>query len=284
MSDMRYVVAVSGGVDSVVLLDMLARDTSCDLVVAHFDHGIRPDSAADARFVAGLAERYGVPHVSRREALGVAASEALARTRRYAFLQAVAAEHNAQVVTAHHLDDLVETIVINLHRGTGWRGLAVLNRPDITRPLLNRTKRELYEYAVTHRLEWVEDETNQEQAYLRNQVRRRLNLSKTTKRRLSELRAAQCHVAAELDAETSRLLPDEGPWPRSLFIMVPDDAAHELLRYVLKQATGTPALTRPQLSRLLLAIKTARRGSTIEPGDGIAVRFTHTHFIVNRSR
>ena len=79
----RYIVAVSGGVDSVALLDMLARLSDHELIVAHFDHGIRSDSAEDALFVSGLAEQYGLPFEMRREELGSNASEDLARTRRY---------------------------------------------------------------------------------------------------------------------------------------------------------------------------------------------------------
>ena len=78
---MKYLVAVSGGVDSVVLLDMLSG-TDHALIVAHVDHGIREDSAADARFVAGLAKRYGLPFVSTELGLGVQASEEQARNGR----------------------------------------------------------------------------------------------------------------------------------------------------------------------------------------------------------
>ena len=76
---MKYVLAISGGVDSVVLLDMMSQ-LNKDIVVAHFDHGIREDSAADARFVEALANRYGVEFIVERVELGVTASEDLARS------------------------------------------------------------------------------------------------------------------------------------------------------------------------------------------------------------
>ncbi|MFZ1301261.1 MAG: ATP-binding protein, partial [Candidatus Microsaccharimonas sp.] len=91
-----YIVAVSGGVDSVVLLDMLARASSRlpspgpQYIVAHFDHGIRDDSRDDAQFVKHLAETYGLVYESERVELGVGASEELARTKRYEFLRGVA--------------------------------------------------------------------------------------------------------------------------------------------------------------------------------------------------
>src|SRR5690606_15740277 len=121
----------SGGVDSVVLLDILARSDRYDLTVAHFDHGMRPDSAADARFVEGLAAQYGLDFIGKREELGVQASEDRARSARYDFLFAEAKKRSAVVATAHHLDDVVESIAINIVRGTGWRGVAVLARAGV---------------------------------------------------------------------------------------------------------------------------------------------------------
>ena len=144
---MQYILAVSGGVDSVVLLDMVARRRPGPLLVAHFDHGIRPTSAEDAKFVGQLAAQYQLPYISQREALGRSASEATARYHRYAFLHQLAAQYGGTLMTAHHLDDVVETIALNLQRGTRWRGLAGLSDPRISRPLIGRTKQQLYTYA-----------------------------------------------------------------------------------------------------------------------------------------
>src|SRR5690606_16183672 len=109
---MKYLVAVSGGIDSVVLLDKLASEGTHELVVAHFDHGIRKESFLDAQFVERLSKKYGVPFETRREELGKYASEELARERRYAFLREMAAKHDATIVTAHHMNDIAETIAI----------------------------------------------------------------------------------------------------------------------------------------------------------------------------
>ena len=97
---MNYIVAVSGGVDSVVLLDMLSK-TQHKLIVAHVDHGIRgEESTADARFVAALARRYQLPFVSTELHLGAHASEETAREKRYEFLFGEAEKYRAVVVTA----------------------------------------------------------------------------------------------------------------------------------------------------------------------------------------
>src|SRR4051812_4288271 len=99
----KYVVAVSGGIDSVVLLDLLCANPALQLVVAHFDHGIREDSAEDAAFVAALATLQGLEFVTGTAQLGAAASEDTARKARYEFLENVRARHGAAgVVTAHH--------------------------------------------------------------------------------------------------------------------------------------------------------------------------------------
>ncbi len=280
---MRYVVAVSGGIDSVVLLDMLAREGAHQLTVAHFDHGIRPDSAADARFVEGLAKKYDLPFVTRREELGANASEALARDRRYAFLKETAADLLAQIATAHHADDVVETVAINLLRGTGWRGLAVLNAKGVTRPLLRKTKSEIRDYALDHRLEWVEDSTNSSDKYLRNRVRRQVtkNLTLDNKKAICELRDKQLITNYEMTRQADMLV-GHGEQPRYFFITIPSDVAAELLRMVIVKETKA-TVQRPQLDRAILAIKTARPGTTYEIGDGIALVFKVSTFVVKTS-
>src|SRR5579884_3654782 len=107
-----YVVAVSGGVDSVVLLDLLTKNHNLKLTVAHFDHGKRKDSASDRHFVQKLAEKHGLSFVYAEGRLGLGASEAAARKARYKFLQQVRESAEARaVVTAHHQDDLLETAI-----------------------------------------------------------------------------------------------------------------------------------------------------------------------------
>src|SRR5690606_5271626 len=99
----KYVVAVSGGVDSMVLLDLLRQKPKLELIVAHFDHGIRPDSAEDRKLVQRVAKHYDLPFVYAEGKLGPKASEALAREARYAFLRRVQAEQGAEaIITAHH--------------------------------------------------------------------------------------------------------------------------------------------------------------------------------------
>jgi tRNA(Ile)-lysidine synthase len=277
----RYLVAVSGGVDSVVLLDKLVRAGSRELIVAHFDHGIRSDSAADARFVQGLAVHYQLPFVTKREALGEKAGEEAARKRRYAFLRYQAEKHGATIVTAHHQDDVVESIAINLVRGTGWRGLAVLGAEDIIRPLLPFSKIQLREYALAKRLEWVEDSTNASAKYLRNRIRRQLQqyLPNVQKQAVIARWQRQLKLKKQIAGEIESFTSKSGQYSRYLLTMVDPLVAIELLRALVAAKTGvTPA--RPQTVRALLAVKTARPGSTFEIGGGTKLQFTSRTFIV----
>ncbi len=291
---MKYLVAVSGGVDSVVLLDMLIKDWHLaegtrrkpsfsgrdefwnsfpkrnggqrpPVIVAHFDHGIRDDSASDAEFVAGLAKKYNVPFETKREVLGKDASEELARERRYTFLRDAAKKHKAVVVTAHHMNDIAETIAINVARGTGWRGVAVL-ASDAYRPLLSMTKKELLAYAKKNKLEWREDSTNASDAYLRNRLRRKLT-DEDAVLQLAALRARQVELRDAIDKEVSdALAKGESAHSRYFLTHIPATAATELLRGLAICEMGYSP-TRPQLERALLAIKTARPGTKFPFGD-----------------
>lgn len=277
----KYVVAVSGGIDSVVLLDMLVRDKTHNLVVAHFDHGIRDDSSDDARFVEGLARRYGLPFYTKREELGKDASESIARARRYAFLSDIAREHQGTIVTAHHADDIIETIAINLTRGTGWRGLAVLNRAEIERPLLSLTKHEIRMYALANRLEWVEDSTNQTDLYLRNRLRLRIARELTSAKRhvVTELWKRQRELRSEISSELAAFVKDNATYDRYFFIQVDVVVATEVLRHLVQHHSGL-APTRPQADRALIAIKTAKPGASFQIGGAVTLRFTERSLIV----
>lgn len=276
----RLVVAVSGGIDSVVLLDTLAKDAAYHLVIAHFDHGIRPESDADARFVAGLAAMHELPFELKREELGKNASEELARTRRYGFLREIATKHQATIATAHHADDVIETIAINIHRGTGWRGLTVLDNPNIVRPLLDIRKQDIRDYALVNRLEWVEDETNRSDTYLRNQLRFCLNaqLPLGLRERLMTLWQEQCRRKQAIAREIKAVLTDDTFDSRYFFTHIDSQVALELLRSVLLMKNQS--LTRPQRQRLLHAIKTARAGNVYQAGSGVTIRFSTTKFVV----
>lgn len=274
---MNRIVAVSGGVDSVVLLDILARGND-NLIVAHVDHGIRDDSTDDARFVAALAKQYKLPFLSTKLALGSHASEDTARQARYAFLNSLAKEHNAEIFTAHHQDDLVESIAINLTRGTGWRGLCVLNRNGVYRPLLGWSKRRIYEYALNRKLEWVEDSTNGSTRYLRNRLRfKTKQLSTENIASLARRRTQQLITSREIDRQVAAIL-ERIAGSRHFYTMVNEEVAVEILRAEISRYTIRP--TAPDARRLLYAIKSTKPGGIVDISKHVRLRLTSTDFIV----
>ena len=275
---MKYVVAVSGGVDSVVLLDMLVKEYGpASLVVAHFDHGIRAHSSDDAIFVQRLAGVYGCTYVSERVELGDEASEQLAREYRYAFLDKVTRMYPGTILaTAHHLDDLVETVALQLIRGTGWRGLTPFGAPGVERPLLSLEKEDILLYAEEHGLEWREDETNTSMKYARNRIRPQVaRLPLDVKRQIHALYSAQWGVRMAVRREAEQLAGREGSCGRHVIIMATPSVRRELLRYVTRGR-----LTRPQLDRLAIAVCVARANTVFQAGSGVKVHFTTRTFEV----
>ena len=271
---MSIIAAVSGGVDSVVLLDQLvARYGSKNVIVAHFDHGIRQESSSDARFVQTLAAQYGCDFALGKGSLGANASEAKAREARYKFLYKLADKYEASIATGHHLDDLVETVALNIKRGTGWRGLSPFGQ-DLLRPLLRISRDEVVKYAKLKKLTWVEDKTNQSDLYARNRVRP-LVYAMTMDEKLQIL--ALFESQWEIRYEVERLASDigAGPYSRYQIIMSPQDVRREYLRYITRAL-----LTRPQLDRMAHEICVAGHGKSFDAGSGVKVHFTTRTFTV----
>ncbi len=185
---MNILVAVSGGVDSVVLLNLLAKkklekftnhqlpSTNYDLTIVHFNHAIHAKSDAHEKFVKKLAEKYELEFFSEK-AKKKLKSEAEAREARYRFLQNVAKKVDADLIAlAHHAGDQAETILFNLIRGSGITGLGGMREVSgkLWRPLLQTPKEKILTYAKHAKLKWVEDPTNLETKYSRNFLRKEI--------------------------------------------------------------------------------------------------------------
>jgi tRNA(Ile)-lysidine synthase len=183
-----YLVAVSGGRDSVALLHWLLAQGYRKLIVCHFEHGLRGRVAkADARFVERLARKSALPFES-----GAADIRAIARERkqsvettgrreRLAFFGQVAKRRRCRTIfLAHHADDQVETFLLNLFRGAAGRGLGAMRARSVygsvtlVRPLLGVWRSEIDVYVAQHRLKFREDATNQELFARRNQMRHKI--------------------------------------------------------------------------------------------------------------
>lgn len=316
-------IAVSGGVDSRVLLDALVHDrlneltnyqlttTNYQLIVAHFDHGIRADSLTDEKFVRGVVGEYVLAYESARVELGPNASEAEARQARYKFLREVCKKYKAQLITAHHQGDVVETMLLNLLRGTGWRGLVPMapvnskseplnskqirnikheSRPttdelSILRPLLTVPKAEILKYANRYGVKWREDSTNQDQSYLRNYIRLTLipKLLQADPQAVNQLLAInqetqklQKQIATELQNLSSVPSPQSPVLSTSRYflIMSPPSVARELIYYQLTQLDPDWHPSSLQLKRCLHFIKTGQPRSRLEVSGRLSLELT----------
>ncbi|MEN6368373.1 MAG: tRNA lysidine(34) synthetase TilS, partial [Thermotogota bacterium] len=179
----RVVVAVSGGLDSVVLLRILhglATELGFSITVAHLDHALRADSASDATFVKELGAELNLPVMTERTDVGALAEskrigiEEAAREARHAFLDRTARDLGAErIALGHTADDQAETILFRLARGTGLEGLRGMNAVSgrIIRPLLYASRASVRRYAESHGLRWREDATNLDLRFSRNRIR-----------------------------------------------------------------------------------------------------------------
>ncbi len=176
-------VAVSGGLDSMVLVDLLIRG-QYQIAIAHCNFQMRgKDSDDDEIFVRDLAEMYHVPfHTTRFDTRDYARSEKIgiqesARNLRYTWFSTIMEEHGYHwLATAHHQDDQIETVMMNIARGTGINGLTGMrpSRDHIIRPLLFATRSEIRDYAVAMGIDNREDSSNKDNYYRRNYLRNKL--------------------------------------------------------------------------------------------------------------
>lgn len=212
--------ALSGGLDSVILLHLLAElraNLPFELHAMHVHHGLSVNADVWADFCAVQCQQLNVPlqivHVNvtknpdyKNSEQGI---EAEARQLRYNALFTYAADGKAPdfVVTAHHQDDQAETLLLQLFRGAGVKGLssmaAVDNKRRLLRPLLNVSRQTLHEYALQHAIQWCDDESNDNTQYDRNFVRH--ELMPVLESRFTSVKAVLARTASHM-AEASELL------------------------------------------------------------------------------
>lgn len=168
----RIVLAVSGGRDSMVLLEAFVRRAPGAIAaVATFDHGTGDHARAAVDLVSEACLTAGV-RVYTAKAQGALTSEASLRDARWRFLRDVATAEGAVIATAHTRDDNVETILMRALRGSGARGLAALYAPSrVLRPLLPVSRHSVARYATANDVRWIEDPSNESRRYLRNRIR-----------------------------------------------------------------------------------------------------------------
>ena len=277
----RVTLGLSGGVDSVAALDLLARlapGHPFTLSCLHVNHGISPNAGRWARFARATARRYGLRCAVRAVELAPYRKlglEGAARAARYAAFARADADF---VVLAQHRDDQAETVLLQLLRGAGLPGLAAMpvirdqsagDAPRLLRPLLDATRAEIEAYARQQRLEWIEDETNADERRPRNRLRRRVMplLRELNPDAAASLARSAAHIAeaeallqalAEIDARDAT---KDGRLRVTSLARLTRPRAKNVLRWLLSAAGGR-APDSAQLDEVLRQLLTAR-------GDGV---------------
>ena len=272
----RILVGLSGGVDSVVLLHLLAAFAprySWRLAALHVHHGISRNADDWARFCAGLCADLNIPltieHVD-IDPLRAHGIEAAARKLRHA---AFAKQSCDFVALAHHSDDQVETLFLQLLRGAGVRGASAmpgLSSGGLIRPLLHSSREEILAYADEHGLEWIEDESNADDSYPRNFLRHRLLplLAEKFPAYRETLSRSTRHFAeaGELLDDLARIDAEQSLNADALSVATLQSLSHarakNLLRYYLYQQ-GAPMPQVVQLDDMLSQLCTAREDASV---------------------
>jgi tRNA(Ile)-lysidine synthase len=281
--DAPLVLAVSGGADSMALLHGAARLVETDasrwqLTVAHLDHGLRPDSGADASFVTDVAAALRLPCEVRMTDVATLARaegrsiEDAGREARYRFLDEIAPD-GALIATAHTADDAAETVLLSLLRGAGLAGARGIpgRRGRVVRPLLGERRATLRALLGAGGLAYRDDPSNADPSYLRNRVRGELMPLLEELRpgavdrigRFARLAAADDALLDDLAAaELARLTGDDGT------IDWHDPPVPALGRRILRLAIGQPAPSADRIEALVDAAAGNHGGVTIELGGG----------------
>ena len=182
-SSQRILLTVSGGLDSVAMLHLFI-EAKLNISIAHCNFGLRgPDSEQDEEFVQQLARKYNIPFFTKKfdtkifaQSKGISTQMA-ARELRYEWFEEIRSQNNYDfIATAHHQDDNLETILLNLTRGTGLAGLHGIlpKKNNIIRPLLFASRTDLEQYIHQNNLSWREDISNQSTDYQRNLIRQQV--------------------------------------------------------------------------------------------------------------
>lgn len=266
--DASLLLAVSGGPDSMALLDLVRRGWAGPVSAATVDHALRPDSAREAAMVAQFCVGAGVAHAILRPATPITGSlQSAARAARYALLQAHADQSGAAfILTAHHADDQLETILMRLARGSGVEGLAGVRARNgrILRPLLGCRKTDLVAHCRTEGLPFVQDPSNADTGFDRVRMRAALEHFHSVDPQMAARSAGMLAEAAtaldwvvEREACMAIVRQEEGV--RLLSTDYPPGLLRRMVLHCLASVQPEIAPRGPRIDRLLTALSAGRQ-------------------------
>jgi tRNA(Ile)-lysidine synthetase-like protein len=240
-----YILSVSGGVDSMSLFHYLMTH-QYNFVAVHFDHQKRESSKLDGELIESLCQKYQIPYHYIKLSIKSGNFQEAARKERYKHLEEIAVSHHTTyILTAHHADDQLETILMKLIRGSnllgysGMRGMVTLNGFTYIKPLLSYTKEDLYTYAKEHDVPYLEDESNASDDYLRNRIRHHVTpLLKKENDLVAHVESfsTQAFNASNFIRSVSKqFLNNETSFKLSEFITLHKAVQSDVLSYILEQ-------------------------------------------------
>lgn len=287
------IVALSGGADSVALLHILCAIKKMldigNIFAVHVNHGLRGNAATqDQNFVAKLCENMRIPlELCKADVSGYAASnnmsiEEAGRELRYLHFNNVGLGKNYKIATGHHANDNAETVIMNLCRGTGLRGLCGIPpvSDNVIRPLIGILRCEIDQYITTHKLQFVEDATNQTNAYTRNRVRNNIipalqqMVNPQTTRTIAQATTWLRDEEDYLQAQAATALENcnlNGGISATALAALPVAIARRVVRLYIAQFQGLTNITATHVQSVL-ALAHARSGSSAHIPGLIAIR------------
>ncbi len=278
------ILAVSGGVDSMLLLRIIRDIGYTRVTVAHIQHGLRADASQDATLVKKISEKYGCTYMAHSVDIGVLAKEHkrniedMGREVRYAFLENCRKQQDATwILLGHHMDDLIESQLLHAQRGADIFGLVGFTVQDVKRrllrPLISYSKEEVYAIASELGLEWREDSSNTDTSYRRNYLRTRIipglkkkfpDLTQIMTGLSEESQNILTSLYREIESHLGTAFEQQESWAYDAFTTLDTDLRSYALVYILRHWIPGGHYSQSMIMTLVDNITTLQSGGMIE--------------------
>jgi tRNA(Ile)-lysidine synthase len=289
------IAAISGGADSIFLLHFLSQ-TPAQIIVAHLNHQLRPEANDDEDFVQEISKsnrfkskRVNISAESKKHSTGI---EETGRKERYKFFNELAKKHKAKfIITAHHADDNLETILLNFTRGAGLKGLSGMQKIEnnLFRPLLDISKTEILAYLQLKKIGYREDESNKDNKYNRNFLRNEIipklkeinpSIVKTIRKNTENLREIQERLEEEAEVWISANEISKNTFDAKKFRTLPPTTQKTVLLKIHQKLVGnTNNISSTHLQEVLKII-TANVGNKKKKLGPLIIAIKNNHLRV----
>ena len=293
----RIIAGVSGGPDSICMLSVLlelAKDIDFEVIVVHINHMLRDVADEEEKYVENFSQQLGLPFFSKKvdiEKLSKEQKEScevVARKVRYDFFYEVLEKNGAnKIAVAHNKNDHVETMLLNLIRGSGLEGLCGIKRQngEIIRPMLDIARSEIEEYLRDKNILSMIDATNFEEVYTRNKIRNRLipyleelnpNILKTLYRTTEILSQDRDILVEVVGKEYKAVRKDIGILDKTRFLELSENMKYEVLRFAIDEFCGNKKdISYENLKNVIKILQSAHSGAVIEVLGDLKIKIAY---------